>query len=65
MQSKQQAIRNVRQEAHASWSDMKEKVIQLQNENSMLMSFAVGGPSPHVSPGSMSFLPHNDDCGCD
>jgi len=45
MQSKQ-AIRTVRQEAHASWNDMKEEVIQLQNENSMLMSFAIGRPPP-------------------
>jgi len=46
MQSKQQAIRTVRQEAHAYWNDMKEEVIQLQNENSMLMSFGTGRPPP-------------------
>jgi hypothetical protein len=36
MQAKQQVISNMKQEAHASWTEMKKKVLQMQEENRTL-----------------------------
>ena len=36
MQAKQQVISHMKQEAHASWTEMKQKVLQLQQENCIL-----------------------------